>query len=122
MTLQLAALLVLGLMCGSELNVAAFGHPTLNRQPLDAHILVRSSRERGAKAPLYPNCRTCHWARRERSERSRRICGFFAPLQRPPRCPTLLPTFAERVGGGYPSPHVLNLLVCPPLLIHTGLT
>ena len=37
------AVLVLGLMCGSELNVAVFGHPTLNRQPLDAHILVRSS-------------------------------------------------------------------------------
>jgi len=30
-------------MCGSELNVAAFTHPTLNRQPLQAHILVRSS-------------------------------------------------------------------------------
>ena len=43
MTLQLLAVLVLGLMCGSELNVAAFGHPTLNRQPLAAHILVRSS-------------------------------------------------------------------------------
>jgi uncharacterized membrane protein len=43
MALQLAALLVLGLMCGSELNVAAFSHPTLNRQPLDAHVLVRSS-------------------------------------------------------------------------------
>jgi hypothetical protein len=43
MTLELLALLVLGLMCGSELNVAAFGHPILNRQPLDAHIRVRSS-------------------------------------------------------------------------------
>ena len=43
MTLQLVAVLVLGLMCGSELNVAAFAHPTLNRQPLEAHILVRSS-------------------------------------------------------------------------------
>ena len=43
MTLELLALVVLGLMCGSELNVAAFGHPILNRQPLDAHILVRSS-------------------------------------------------------------------------------
>jgi hypothetical protein len=31
MTLQLVALVVLGLMCGSELNVAAFAHPTLNR-------------------------------------------------------------------------------------------
>jgi hypothetical protein len=43
MTLQILAVLVLGLMCGSELNLAVFGHPTLNRQPLVAHILVRSS-------------------------------------------------------------------------------
>ena len=43
MILWLIAVLVLGLMCGSELNVAAFGHPTLTRQPLEAHILVRSS-------------------------------------------------------------------------------
>ncbi|HUI80162.1 MAG TPA: DUF4267 domain-containing protein [Bryobacteraceae bacterium] len=43
MILQLLALLLLGLMCGSELSVAAFAHPTLNRQPLDTHILVRSS-------------------------------------------------------------------------------
>ena len=43
MTLQLLAVVVLGLMCGSELNVAAFAHPTFNRQPLQAHILVRSS-------------------------------------------------------------------------------
>ena len=43
MILQLLALLLLGLMCGSELNVAAFAHPALNRQPLDTHILVRSS-------------------------------------------------------------------------------
>jgi len=33
MTLQLLAVLVLGLMCGSELNVAAFAHPTLSGQP-----------------------------------------------------------------------------------------
>jgi uncharacterized membrane protein len=43
MAIELAALLVLGLMCGSELNIAAFGHPALSRQPLDTHILVRSS-------------------------------------------------------------------------------
>lgn len=43
MILHLVALLVLGLMCGSELNVALFGHPVLNRQPLDTHVLVRSS-------------------------------------------------------------------------------
>jgi hypothetical protein len=43
MTLQFLATLVLGLMCGSELNVAAFANPTLNRQPLGAHIPVRSS-------------------------------------------------------------------------------
>jgi anthrone oxygenase-like protein len=43
MALQIVAVLVLGLMCGSELNVAVFGHPTLRRQPLETHILVRSS-------------------------------------------------------------------------------
>ena len=43
MILQLLAIVVLGLMCGSELNVAAFSHPTLNRQSLEAHIRVRSS-------------------------------------------------------------------------------
>jgi uncharacterized membrane protein len=43
MTLEILAVLVLGLMCGSELKVAAFGHPTLNRQPLETNILVRSS-------------------------------------------------------------------------------
>jgi hypothetical protein len=41
--LQFIVLLVLGLMSGSELNVALFGHPTLNRQPLEAHVLVRSA-------------------------------------------------------------------------------
>jgi hypothetical protein len=30
-------------MCGSELNVAAFAHPLLNRQALEVHIPVRSS-------------------------------------------------------------------------------
>ena len=43
MILWLLAVLVLGLMCGSELNVAMLAHPTLHRQPLEAHILVRSS-------------------------------------------------------------------------------
>jgi len=43
MILQLVALLVLGLMCGSELNVALFSHPVLKRQPQETHILVRSS-------------------------------------------------------------------------------
>lgn len=43
MTLQLFSVLVLGLMCGSELNVAAFAHPTLNRQAIATHIPVRSS-------------------------------------------------------------------------------
>jgi len=43
MMLQLIAALVLGLMCGSELNVAAFAHPALNRQPLAVHIPMRSS-------------------------------------------------------------------------------
>ena len=43
MTLQLVALLVLGLMCGSELNVAVFSHPALSRLPLETHISARSS-------------------------------------------------------------------------------
>lgn len=43
MVLEIIALLVLGLLCGSELNVAAFSHPLLNRQPLDTHIRMRSS-------------------------------------------------------------------------------
>lgn len=43
MTLYVLAIVVLGLMCGSELNVAAFGHPTLNRQTQDVHIPVRAS-------------------------------------------------------------------------------
>jgi uncharacterized membrane protein len=42
-TLQVLAVLVLGLMCGSELNVAAFAHPILSRQPLEIHIRLRSS-------------------------------------------------------------------------------
>jgi hypothetical protein len=43
MTLQVFAILILGLMCGSELSVAAFAHPALNRQSRDVHILVRST-------------------------------------------------------------------------------
>ncbi len=43
MPLHLFAVLVLGLMCGSELNVAAFAHPLLNRQSLEVHIPVRSA-------------------------------------------------------------------------------
>jgi uncharacterized membrane protein len=43
MTLQLLAVLALGLMCGSELNVAAFAHPTMDRQRPEVHIPMRSS-------------------------------------------------------------------------------
>ncbi|MGA7852371.1 MAG: hypothetical protein WCA15_03530 [Candidatus Acidiferrales bacterium] len=43
MTIYLIAVLVLGLMCGSELNVGAFAHRALNRQPLETHILMRAS-------------------------------------------------------------------------------
>ena|ERR1700687_4654056 len=43
MILQLIAVVVLGLMCGSELNVAIFAHPNFNRQPVDRHIFMRSS-------------------------------------------------------------------------------
>lgn len=42
MTIYLLAVLVLGLMCGSELNVGAFAHRALNRQPLETHILMRA--------------------------------------------------------------------------------
>ena len=42
-TLQVLAVLVLGLMCGSELNVAVFAHPSFSRQPLEIHIRLRSS-------------------------------------------------------------------------------
>ena len=42
MTLQLLSILVLGLMAGSELNVAAFAHPMFNRQSLEVHVPVRS--------------------------------------------------------------------------------
>ncbi len=43
MTLQILAVLTLGLMCGSELNVAAFAHPTIHRQPVQVQTLMRSS-------------------------------------------------------------------------------
>ena len=43
MVLHLLAAFVLGLMCGSELSVAVFAHPTLNRQALEAHIPVRAA-------------------------------------------------------------------------------
>ena len=43
MVLQVLAVVVLGLMCGSELNVAAFAHPTFNRQSSDVHIPMRAS-------------------------------------------------------------------------------
>ena len=43
MTLQILAVLTLGLMCGSELNVAAFAHPAISRQPVQVQALMRSS-------------------------------------------------------------------------------
>ena len=43
MILQLLAVLALGLMCGSELNVAAFAHPMLNRQSFEVHVRMRAS-------------------------------------------------------------------------------
>ena len=42
MGLQILAIVILGLMCGSELNVAAFGHPILNRQTTEVHVPVRA--------------------------------------------------------------------------------
>ncbi len=41
--LQVLATLVLGLMCGSELNVAAVAHPTTSRQELEIHIAMRAA-------------------------------------------------------------------------------
>jgi Domain of unknown function (DUF1772) len=43
MIIQILAIAILGLMCGSELSVAAFAHPALNRQPLQVHVPVRAS-------------------------------------------------------------------------------
>jgi uncharacterized membrane protein len=43
MALELCAVLVLGLMCGSELNIAAFGHPALKRQSVETHVGMRSA-------------------------------------------------------------------------------
>ena len=43
LALQILAVLTLGLMCGSEFNVAAFAHPALNRQQVETHARVRSS-------------------------------------------------------------------------------
>lgn len=43
MTIYLLGVLVLGLMCGSELNVGAFAHRALNRQPLETRILMRAA-------------------------------------------------------------------------------
>ena len=40
--LHILAIAVLGIMCGSELNVGLFAHPLLNRQPLAVHIPVRA--------------------------------------------------------------------------------
>ena len=43
MILYLFAVLALGLMCGSELNVAAIAHPTFERQQPEVHVLMSSS-------------------------------------------------------------------------------
>jgi len=43
MPLQLLAVIVLCLMCGSEMNIAVFGHPTLHNQPIEVHIPARAS-------------------------------------------------------------------------------
>jgi hypothetical protein len=43
MAFQVVAIVVLGLMCGSELNIAIFAHPMLNRQSLEVHIPVRAA-------------------------------------------------------------------------------
>ena len=43
MAIYVLSVLVLGLMCGSELNVGALAHRALNAQPLETHILMRAS-------------------------------------------------------------------------------
>jgi uncharacterized membrane protein len=43
MFLQLMSVMALGLMCGSELNVAAVAHPAFNRQPVEVHARLRAS-------------------------------------------------------------------------------
>jgi uncharacterized membrane protein len=43
MALQIISIVVLGLMSGSELNVAVFAHPAFNQQPLEVHVRLRSS-------------------------------------------------------------------------------
>jgi hypothetical protein len=55
MALQVLAIVVLGLMCGSELNIAAFAHPTLNRQGTGVHIPMRAALARllGAVMPFW---------------------------------------------------------------------
>lgn len=42
LALHILAIVVLGLMCGSELNVGLFAHPLLGRQPLGVHIPGRA--------------------------------------------------------------------------------
>lgn len=53
--LQILAVLELGLMCGSELSVAAFAHPVLKLQLLEVQIAVRASMARlfGRAMPLW---------------------------------------------------------------------
>jgi Domain of unknown function (DUF1772) len=43
MTIQILAVVVLGLMSGSELNVAAFAHPAISRQPHEVRVRMRAS-------------------------------------------------------------------------------
>lgn len=43
MTIHVVAVVVLGLMCGSELNVGAFAHPTFSKQPLEIHVRLRAA-------------------------------------------------------------------------------
>lgn len=43
MTLQVFAVVVLGLICGRELNVTALAHPAIRRQPPEVQALMRSS-------------------------------------------------------------------------------
>ncbi len=43
MKLQILAVVVFGLLCGSELSIAVFAHPALNRLAVEVHIPVRAA-------------------------------------------------------------------------------
>jgi hypothetical protein len=91
MPLQLLTVIVLGLMCGSEMNIAVFGHPTLNQ-----HVRAAPMRTEPAVvtfAPCLPpsgktpeHHKNCE--RKENGRRSRRLPAthVVANCQQHDRC------------------------------------